>query len=291
VQITLLKCYVHFLNGDTRLYTSLRSKCIYNTNLSFYGGTGIIVKNRFQLEQFLNHHKSAFDQTMPPNLDDLFSLYNSVRREKVVSILEFGCGWSTLVFALALSENFAAYGEVVAKSIRHPNPYKVLTIDTSREFIEIAKGRIPKELQNYVIFVESICEMGLVKGQVAHLYSQVQPWTADFVYLDGPACDHVLGSVHGYTVNFGSSEDRYGLPMAGDILILENFFWPGTHIVVDGRGANSYFLKNNFTRHWNYVYDDQLDQHHFYLAERPWGGISEKLMNFKGTCFEDWMLN
>ena len=244
------------------------------------------MKNKVQLEQFLNDYKSVSDMAMPPNLDDLFSLYCSIRSEKVISILEFGCGWSTLVFTLALSENFAAHGEVVAKSIRHPNPYKVLAVDTSSKFIEIAKGRIPKELQNYVIFIESTCEMELVKGQAAHLYSEIPPWTADFVYLDGPACDHVLGSVNGYTVNFGSSENRYGLPMAGDILILENFFWPGTHVVVDGRGANSYFLKNNFTRCWTYEYDELLDQHHFYLSEKPWGGISEKMMRFKGFGFE-----
>ena len=55
------------------------------------------------------------------------------------------------------------------------------------------------------------------------------------------------------------------MPMACDILKLENFYTPGTIIVVDGRGANAKFLKDNFKRNWLYKYE--CDQHCFYLND------------------------
>lgn len=82
-------------------------------------------------------------------------------------------------------------------------------------------------------------------------------------------------------VNFGDENKKYGLPMSGDLLRLENFFWPATRIIADGRGANAHFLQNNFTRNWEYEYHKEVDQHHFYLNENPWGDISEKFVNFK----------
>ena len=39
-----------------------------------------------------------------PNLDDLFSLYNFVIKNKRTTILEFGSGWLTLIFSIALNE-------------------------------------------------------------------------------------------------------------------------------------------------------------------------------------------
>jgi hypothetical protein len=118
------------------------------------------------------------------------------------------------------------------------------------------------------------------------LYSDIPPWTADLVYLDGPDCDHVTGTVNGFTVNFGDNDKPYGLPMSGDLIRIEQFFWPGSHILTDGRGANAFFLRNNFIRSWTYDYDVTLDQHHFHLDEEPWGAISAKFIRFKELTHE-----
>ena len=208
----------------------------------------------------------------PPVFRDLYSLYEIIRKAKIISVLEFGCGWSTLVIALALKENSDLYADYVSEKIRHPNPFKALIIDTSAKFLNIASKRIPTELLGFLEFHKSKCQMTVVRDQVAHLYSDIPPWTADFVYLDGPDCDHVDGNVNGMTVNFGDEAKPYGLPMGADLIRLEPYFWPGTKILIDGRGANSYFLKHNFNRNWIYSYDDRQDQHHFELVEEPWGG-------------------
>ena len=221
---------------------------------------------------------------LPPELSDLYSLYTKVRAEKSLAIIEYGSGWSTLALAKALDENRRSYAEYVNEYIRHPNPFTLMTVDSSLEFQEIALRRIPKDLSGTkVIPVISRANMTLVNGQICHTFEYVPPFTADFVYLDGPSCDQVEGEVNGMTVGFGSEAYLYGLPMVGDLILLEAFYWPGTLIVTDGRGANAYFLRSNFKRDWIYRYDKDCDQHQFRLNEAPWGGISEALLKLKST--------
>ena len=64
--------------------------------------------------------------------------------------------------------------------------------------------------------------------------------------------------------------------MANDILKIEYFLTPGTIIVVDGRAANAQFLKDHFKRNWLYEFDNENDQHIFYL-DAPLLGKYNKL--------------
>ena len=70
------------------------------------------------------------------------------------------------------------------------------------------------------------------------------------------------------------------MPMVSDLLKIEYFLTPGTMIVVDGRGANSSFLKDHFRRRWIYKKDEENDQHIFYLDEKPLGIYNKKQLNF-----------
>ncbi len=70
------------------------------------------------------------------------------------------------------------------------------------------------------------------------------------------------------------------MPMSADILKIEHFLKPGTIIVVDGRAANSRFLKANFQRDWKYSYSQLNDQHVFYLSEKPLGKLNKKQLDF-----------
>jgi hypothetical protein len=219
----------------------------------------------------------------PPEFDDLYSLYTKVRREKSVAVLEFGSGWSTFALAKGLDENMHLYATIVEEEIRHPNPFHLMTIDASKDFQNVAINRIPDNLlKDRIIPITSDVRMTSVNGQICHLFDFIPAFTADFVYLDGPDCDQVLDDVHGMSVKFGSGDYQYGLPMAADLITLEPFFWPGTSIVTDGRGANASFLKSNFKREWKYSYDEDCDQHLFHLSEDPFGRISKALLEFKG---------
>ena len=129
--------------------------------------------------------------------------------------------------------------------------------------------------------------MSRVNGQICHLFDSIPPFTADFVYLDGPDCDQVQGEVNGMSVRFGSEENKYGLPMAADLVHMEPFFWPGTSIVTDGRGANAFFLRSNFKRSWTYHYDEECDQHLFKLVDEHFGKISKALLELKSVSLDD----
>ena len=218
----------------------------------------------------------------PYNLADLYSLYLSVRNNRIVAILEFGSGWSTLALTIALEENRRSFSKYIELNVRHPNAFTIMTVDCSEKYQAVALKRIPDNLATIrIIPVVSDARMTVLNGQYCHIFDQLPPFTADFVYLDGPDCNQVVGNVGGFSVKFGSNEDCYGLPMAADVLLLEPFFWPGTILITDGRGANASFLKSNFKRNWLYNYDKDLDQHYFKLLEAPFGSISESLLTLK----------
>jgi hypothetical protein len=246
------------------------------------------VMSAIQFEEFIlsiaseTTNKFEDKALYPPELVDLYSLYTKVRNNRSVAIIEFGSGWSTLALARALDENRLSFSQYVEDNVRHPNPFSLMTIDCSKGFQTLALDRIPKELSETIIVpVISEAKMSVLNGQICHLYDQVPPFTADFIYLDGPDCDQVSGDVNGFSVRFGSNEYSYGSPMAADLILLEPFLWPGTLLVTDGRGANASFLKNNFKRNWLYRYDKKCDQHLFQLFEEPFGGISESLLILK----------
>ena len=218
----------------------------------------------------------------PPEIADLYALYSRVRNERSVAILEIGSGWSTLVLAKALEENRMSYGDWVSGNIRHPNPYSLMTVDCSEFFQRIAIDRLtPHHGETKVLPIISNVQMTTIQGQACHLFTEIPPFTADFIYLDGPDCDQVTGTTNGMTISFGSNDHKYGLPMAADPYLLEHFFWPGTCLVTDGRGANARFLKNIFKRNWDYEYDTKCDQHVFHLNEPSWGMYSSRLLELK----------
>lgn len=250
---------------------------------------GILSKLEFQnyLLSFAKDVKLEGTLVYPPDFNDLYSLYQKVRHERSVAILEFGSGWSTFALAKALDENMHAYSSFVSENIRHPNPFFLMTIDASRDFQNVALNRIPDNiLQNRIYPIVSDVRMASLNGQTCHLFDDIPPFTADFVYLDGPDCDQVQGEINGMSVRFGTHEYQYGLPMSADLIQLEPFFWPGTSIIVDGRGANAFFLRNNFKGNWSYSYDADCDQHLFKLNEKPFGKISKSLLELKSLALD-----
>lgn len=219
-----------------------------------------------------------------PKFKDLYSLYRLIRKRKVISVLEFGSGWSTLVIAKALEENQKLFEGWVEQKIRHPNPFKVLTVDASKSYQEIALNRLRiHHLSQVAVGAVSSVGMTILNSSICTLFNDIPPFTADLIYLDGPDCGQVSGSVNGFNVQFGDEEKLYGLPMSGDILMLEPFLWPGTMILVDGRGANARFLRTHLSRKWKYSFDRRTDQHLFRLTEAPWGKYSSNLLKFRKT--------
>ena len=204
-------------------------------------------------------------------IDDLFHLYSTVRKASCVSVLEFGTGWSTLVLALGLHENARFFGEEHLRSVRHPNPFQLLTIDASDHWQRVALSRVPDYLRSTIRTVS--CEVGLVDrfGGVVHVFDSVPEFAADLIYLDGPDPEQVGGLVGGFEYR-----EVHTLPMGADILRIEPHLWPETMIITDGRTANARFLASNFRRNWQVLHDPFGDRTTFRLEETPFGPVGER---------------
>ncbi|MEZ5034976.1 MAG: hypothetical protein R2796_08305 [Chitinophagaceae bacterium] len=211
----------------------------------------------------------------PPELDDLTRLHFIVRSRKVTTILEFGVGKSTLVFADALKKNKAEFGEFVNNNLRRGNAFEIYSIDNNKEWIEECKKTIPSTFLNYLHFHFSEVEMTTFNGRACTMYKKLPNICPDLIYLDAPDQFNVMNDVRGITT---ATTDR--LPMSADILLFEPFLLPGTLIVIDGRTANARFLQNNLQRNWKYTHFVDEDIHTFELAEKPLGKINEIQLDF-----------
>lgn len=226
-----------------------------------------------KIMRFCNQEASGLYE---PELDDLWFLYKLIKDKCVTSILEYGCGWSTYVMAIALYENFLDFGLEHRQAIRHPNAFKLMTIDSSKKFLASAMNRISGEIKENVLPVFSSPILTSLDGVICHKFDFIPNFAPDLVYLDGPDHNQVMGNVEGFQY-----DESYTQPMGSDLLMVEPFLWPETMIVIDGRTANARFLEGRFKRNWQVMHDPYAERTVFRLAETPLGPISEEHVNFR----------
>lgn len=226
-------------------------------------------------------NQMKLDQKYLPNLNDLYRLYQFVILNKRTTILEFGSGWSTLMFNLALKELKNRYSKEI-RSLRRNNPFELFVLENQKKYLNATKNRIKKinrifKIKNVtkINFYFSDVEMTLFNNRICTQYKKVPLCNPDFIYLDGPDQFNVKKNVNGISTNHKDM-----MPMSCDILKIEHFLTPGTIIISDGRAANSRFLKCNLQRNWYYFYDELNDQHLFYLNEKPLGIYSAKQLDY-----------
>ena len=212
---------------------------------------------------------------MGPEWDDLMNLFALVRQRRVTQILEFGCGYSTSVFAHALILNDNDYGSHVRSELRRSNPFHLNVVDDMEQYAEITESRLSEKMRKHVSFHVSSVRMTTFNDRICTEYEKLPNICPDFIYLDGPSQDSATGDVNGISTRHA---DR--LPMACDILRMEHFLLPGTLIVVDGRTANARFLKANFQREWRHKHDLDGDVHYFELAEHPLGKLNRLQLEY-----------
>jgi hypothetical protein len=211
----------------------------------------------------------------PPELDDLIRLHYLARTRRVTTILEFGSGKSTVVFAHALAQNKAEFNDYVMKNIRRGNPFEIHSVDINNEWVETCKNNIPEALHPFVHFTVCDVDMTTFNGRACTMYASIPNVCPDLIYLDGPDQHCAKGDVRGISTR---GVDR--LPMSADILVMEPFLLPGTLIVVDGRTANARFLRNNLQRNWGYRHHTAEDVHTFELTEEPLGKLNARQVSF-----------
>lgn len=195
---------------------------------------------------------------MPPDALDLAFLHRSVRAQEPGRVLEFGVGYSTLVLAHALSTGHA--GE------RHPpNSPRLYVVDTSQQWIDNTRRKVPHELEPYIEFRQSRACASQSGGELCHFFEELPNIRPKFIYLDGPDPAAVEGDVHGLRFTRGAGLTRP--PIGADILLYESTLRPGTTVVVDGRKMNAAFLRRALKRRWRVSANAAEKRYTFTLLE------------------------
>jgi hypothetical protein len=215
----------------------------------------------------------------PADISDLVRLHKLIRQRRVLCVLEFGCGFSSIIMADALAKNKADYEAGYKTSgIRCLHPFQLFSIDADEHWIQEARNRLPSCLREIVTFAHSDVHIGTFNDRICSYYDALPDVTPDFIYLDGPAGKQVRGSLNGSS--FCDNLER--TVISADLLRLEPTFTPGTFIIVDGRTNNARFLKNNFQRNWNIVENPVADITTFELCTPPLGVHNLNRLKFQG---------
>tara|TARA_X000000950_G_C13742586_1_gene589195 strand:- start:389 stop:1024 length:636 start_codon:yes stop_codon:yes gene_type:complete len=204
-----------------------------------------------------------------------------VINRKKRTILEFGTGFSTLVLSEAMQRTFNIDEKRFLNDNRVKDPYSIHTVDNEKKYIDISRKRIPKEFKEYARFYKSTVDMKLFNSRITTQYNNLPHINPDMIYIDGPDQFKVKGNINGW-----STRQSDMLPMSSDVLLIEPFLLKGTHIIIDGRGANSIFIKNNLQREWNYEYNKGSDRHIFELGGRTIGRYNTNLNNYQKSINE-----
>ncbi len=208
--------------------------------------------------------------------DDLIRLHKICIERKVTTILEFGVGKSTRIFADALRINSELHLKYTKDKLRRNNLYECHSVDNNFNWIKECKNMIPSQLIKkgfvQINYSELITDDFL--GRICTYYDPLPNISPDLIYLDAPDQFSSKGEIRGI-----SSRHPDRMPISADILAIEHYLQPGTLIIIDGRGANARFLKCNLQRNWEYLYLEEWDQHFFELQEKPLGPINKLMID------------
>ena len=238
----------------------------------------IIVESK---KKIILNSKLSSKKILVPELKDLYRLYKFIILNKRTTIMEFGSGWSSLIFNLALYD-LKKKNLKTAKLLRRNNLFELFVLENNKSYLSISKNRI--RIYNNILKIKnpikinynfSEVKMTLFNDKISTCYQKLPLCNPDFIYLDGPDQFNIKGNINGV-----STRHLDFMPMSCDILKLENFYTPGTIIICDGRAANAKFLKDNFRRKWKYKNDKINDQHIFVLVDQSLGKHNDALLDF-----------
>ena len=261
--------------SELELFRKLKQKWRNTLKKGLKTLVGLSKKEKLPVNQMVSNEPYI------PELDDLYNLYQYILINKRTTILEFGSGWSTLIFSLALTELKNKFSNEV-ELLRRNNPFELFVLENEKKYLNITRNRIKKynkylKIKNpiKINYILSDVEMTTFNDRICTEYKKLPLCNPDFIYLDGPDQFNIKKDVNGI-----STRHKDMMPMVSDILKFEYFYTPGTIIVCDGRAANAKFLKDHFKRNWKYIEDKKNNQHVFWLVDPVLGKINNLQLKF-----------
>ena len=248
---------------------------------NFFANKGLQILVELSKKKKRSVNQMVVNEPFIPELDDLYNLYQYILINKRTTVLEFGSGWSTLIFSLALNELSNKFSNEV-KKLRRNNPFELYVVENEKKYLNISKNRILKFNKHLKIkkpikikYFLSDVEMTTFNNIICTQYKKLPLCNPDFIYLDGPGQFNIKKDINGI-----STRHKDMMPMICDILKFEYFYTPGTIIVCDGRAANAKFLKDHLKRKWKYINDRKNDQHLFCLVDPVLGKYNKLQLEF-----------
>ena len=219
-----------------------------------------------------------------PEFEDLCRLHYLILSRRVLTALEFGSGFSTVIMAHAMELLKSEFLNWAQENTRIDDPFLVHSIEVDNKYIDITKSRLERQgLKNSKIY-KSKLELNLHDNRIVTLYSNFPNVSPDLIYIDGPTIYDAKQNINGFSLNH-----KFRMPMSADLLRFEFYLEPGTLVLVDGRTSNSRFLKSYLRRNWSYLHDSDGDVHYFELNEEPLGKLNKIKLKF---CLQNkWLLN
>jgi hypothetical protein len=160
--------------------------------------------------------------TLRPQFHDLWFLYWATRQRRPRIILEYGVGFSTVVFAQACYHN--GFG-------------LVQSLDTDTQWVGAVWQGFPEHLKDRVAFMVSAVVERRWDGRKTLQHLRVPDIIPDLIYVDGP------------DLQKGPGPHFDGIV---DPLYLEPKLRRGCGLVVDGRPRQCQLLHDYFQRPWRW---------------------------------------
>lgn len=211
-----------------------------------------------------------------PEVRDLYRLYNFVIDNCVISILEFGSGWSTLALSMGLEFNEYKLKTLYTGYKRNCNSFRLCSVDSSKFFSDKAVNRLSENQRKLVDVFISKPYLNKFQGYPVSTWKPVPRFDFDLIYLDAPEPEQIVVEETALPMS-----TLYDLPIAGDICINEPYILPSTSIIVDGRTANVRFLESKLYRNWSVKTYTAQDISILYLDEEPLGSINDAHISFR----------
>lgn len=201
-----------------------------------------------------------------PECDDLIRLHYIIRSRKILTVLELGVGWSSLVMADALRQNLEEYGDVLPENLRRVDPFTLYVVDTEEKYLEVTAQNMSEVLRNRTEFHLSSSQVTTFDGRICGQLDSIPNVCPDFIYSDGPSFRSMKGAVKGLNMDH---QDR--TIITGDLLLMEPLLLPRTLILFDGQTNNARWHMRNFQRNWDCKHFLSEDVTVFELMEEPLG--------------------
>ncbi len=166
---------------------------------------------------------------------DVVNLHKTITKNRFKTVVEFGCGISTIAMAHALCMNHNRFNL----------QGKVHAVEAQGKWADVVRRKLNEiNLGDYVDIITATPRLRELRGQLCHMFDELPDVRPDLIYLDGPDPEQVGGRINGLSMK------GIEFVTAADPLFYEYGFYPGFQMIVDGRYNNVQFLKNNLRRQY-----------------------------------------